>query len=254
MTDTTHTRKRLWIRIGDFFFKYRNVFFPISLIALFVAFPPPNQYLGNETLEEFKDAVAIIVTLSGLFFRAAVIGFAYIKRGGINKKVYAENLVTEGFFGVCRNPLYVGNMLIYIGIFLFHGHPAVFLIGTVGYWLIYESIIAAEEFFLRGAFGPGYQAYCRDVPRWIPNFQRLERATKGIAFSFKRVLIKDYTTIANAVIALLLLELLEHLVAKPWSAFLHELPLLLTPVVVMATATGVIAFSKRKKWLRDSPR
>jgi len=30
-------------------------------------------------------------------FRIAVIGFAYIRRGGVNKQVYAENLVTQGF-------------------------------------------------------------------------------------------------------------------------------------------------------------
>jgi protein-S-isoprenylcysteine O-methyltransferase Ste14 len=252
MTELALPRKSLWIRIGDFLFKSRNGVFPVLLIGLFVAFPAPAQYGGNPAWEEWKDAVAVAITLSGVGFRAAVIGFAYIKRGGLNKKVYAENLVTEGFFGICRNPLYVGNMLIYTGVFLMHGHPAVVVLGILSYWLIYESIIAAEEFFLRGKFGPGYEDYCRDVPRWLPRFSRLKESVEGMTFNFKRVLVKDYTTIANAGMALLLLQLLEEFHAGPKQVFLRDLPLLLTPVVLLAIATGLISLAKRRKWLRAS--
>lgn len=252
MTDVTLPRKSAWVRIGDFFFKYRNAIFPVVLIGLFIAFRPPMQYFGSESLEEWKDVAAVAITLSGLLFRAAVIGFAYIKRGGLNKKVYADNLVTEGFFGTCRNPLYVGNMLIYSGVFLMHGHPAVVVTGIVSYWLIYESIIAAEEFFLRQKFGPGYDAYCRDVPRWIPRLSRLKAATQGMAFNFKRVLVKDYTTVANAVMALLLLELLERFYSESGDQFLHGLPYVLVPVAVLLVATGAISLAKRWKWLRAS--
>ena len=69
--------------------------------------------------------MAVLIAMSGLAVRGVVIGLAYIKRGGLNKKVYAANLVTEGMFSVCRNPLYVGNMLIYTGEFLMFGNPLV---------------------------------------------------------------------------------------------------------------------------------
>jgi protein-S-isoprenylcysteine O-methyltransferase Ste14 len=250
MMERTVPQKNGWVRLGDFFFKYRNAVFPAVLVVLFVGFPPPDRYFGRESLEEWKDALAVALVVAGLAFRAAVIGFAYIKRGGVNKRVYADNLVTEGFFGICRNPLYVGNMLIYAGIFLMHGDPYVFVLGTTSYYLIYESIIAAEEFFLRAKFGPGYAAYCRDVPRWIPRFSRLREATEGMTFNVKRVLMKDYTTVANAVMALLLLEVLEQYHAATTAQFLSELPYLLVPLAVLLTATGTIALAKRRKWLR----
>ena len=242
--------KSLWVRIGDFFFKYRNLVFPVILFALFIGFPPAGQYFGSEALEEWKDVVAIAVTLSGLAFRAAVIGFAYIKRGGLNKKVYAVDLVTEGFFGVCRNPLYVGNMLIYLGVFLMHGNPYAVVIGVASYWLIYESVIAAEEYFLRQKFGPGYADYCRDVPRWIPNFGRLKEATEGMTFNVKRVLLKDYPTVANGLLALLLLELLETFYYAPAATFTRDLSYTLVPVALILAVTGAIALAKRRKWLR----
>lgn len=242
--------KNPWVRIGDFFFKYRNAIFPVILIVLFIAFRPANAYFGSEGLEHWKDAVAVVVTFSGLLFRAAVIGFAYIKRGGVNKRVYADDLVTEGFFGVCRNPLYVGNMLIYAGVFLMHGNPWVVVIGTASYWLIYETIIAAEEFFLRNKFGPGYADYCRDVPRWLPRFGRLKEATEGMSFNFKRVLVKDYTTVANGLLALVLLELYESYLHEPGEMFRQELPCGLAFVALVVAATGAIALAKRRKWLR----
>jgi len=250
MSATAAKRKGPWVRVGDFFFKYRNAVFPVILLTLFIAFRPPSGYLSDTRLEEWKDVLAVLLALGGVVFRAAVIGFAYIKRGGVDKRVYADELVTDGFFATCRNPLYVGNMLIYSGVFLMHGHPAVILLGVTSYWLIYESIIGAEEYFLRGKFGEAYAAYCRDVPRWLPHLGRLKEATRGMRFNFKRVLMKDYTTMANAAMALLLLEMLEDFYALPQQVFLQELAPILTLIALVLGATGAIALAKRRKWLR----
>jgi protein-S-isoprenylcysteine O-methyltransferase Ste14 len=242
--------KTPWIRVGDFFFKYRNMAFPLILLGLFVAFKPAHTYFGERRLEEWKDALAITILASGLLFRMSVIGFAYIKRGGLNKRVYAENLVTEGFFSLCRNPLYVGNMLIYTGIFLMHGNPYVFVLGTLSYFLIYSSIISAEEFFLLQKFGKAYKAYCKDVPRWIPMVAKLKEATQGMQFNFKRVLVKDYPTVAQGVLAVLLLELFEKYTFEPRMEFNQELPPYVIALVCVLAATGAIALSKRLGLLR----
>ena len=202
-------QKNWLVKTGDFFFKYRNFIFPILLVALFLTNNPPSEYLGSERLEDIVDWIAVLMVTAGLVVRCAVIGFKYIKRGGLNKKVYAENLVTDGFFGACRNPLYVGNFLIYTGVLLKHGAGPVLVIGVAFFAFVYTAIVAAEEYFLRNAFGVAYEAYCKDVPRWIPKFSRLKEATKGMKFNLKRALLKDYGTIANAIVILTLLELLE---------------------------------------------
>ena len=132
--------KNLMLSIGNFFFKYRNQAFPLIIVALFVAAPPAATVLGSATLERWKDAAALLIVSAGLILRATVIGYAYIKRGGLNKRVYAKDLVTEGMFGVCRNPLYVGNMLIYSGLFLFHGNPVVVAVGCLLFGFIYQCL------------------------------------------------------------------------------------------------------------------
>lgn len=198
--------KNLMLSIGNFFFKYRNQAFPLIIVALFVAAPPAATVLGSATLEHWKDAAALLIVSAGLILRATVIGYAYIKRGGLNKRVYAKDLVTEGMFGVCRNPLYVGNMLIYSGLFLFHGNPVVVAVGCVLFGFIYQCIIYAEEEFLADKFGEAYSAYCRDVPRWGLKLSAFSASTEGMAFNIRRVIAKDYSTMSSTLIALLATE------------------------------------------------
>ncbi len=205
----TESSKTLFVKIGDFFFKYRNIVFPLFLFPFFIFFKPAQVVNPQGNLLGFMEIFALVMVFSGLAFRWATIGWAYIKRGGLNKEVYANTLVTEGYFGLCRNPLYVGNMLIYSGLFLFHGNPFVVVLGIGLYGFIYQSIIAAEEHFLKQKFGAEYDAYCQNVPRWIPRFDRYRQCIQGMTFQLDRCLTKDYTTIYNTLFALIAVEVVK---------------------------------------------
>ena len=186
MTTNYLTNSKL-IAYGDILFKWRNVIFPIFMVALLLDFRPnPNHQLPW---------IGLAITVTGQLLRMAVIGFAYIKRGGLNKKVYADTLVTTGFFSMCRNPLYVGNVLILGGLLVMHGHPAVLLIGSVFFLSAYWAIIATEENFLRNKFGAEYSDYCSKVPRWWIRFERLPNVLRGMQFNWRKVIYKDYSTI-----------------------------------------------------------
>lgn len=239
------------IRIGSFFFRYRNRVFPLIIIAIYLLAPPPSSLFGSDRLEETKDMVAMLVALSGLALRGLVIGYVYIKRGGMNKKVYAENLVTHGIFGLCRNPLYVGNILIYVGVFLMHGDPAVIVLGMVVFLFIYQCIVLAEEAYLLDKFGDGYRAYCRDVPRWLPKISNFSRATEGMHFNFRRVILKDYTTMATTVIMLAITESYEKLFYQPYHA--EQFVFLASVIVCTGAMAGVVRLLKKRNWLTESP-
>lgn len=238
--------KNWLVKTGDFLFKTRNFLFPALIVTLFFLRLPAYEYFDSFLLEEIKDWVAVAIVLLGLSLRAAVIGFRYIKRGGLNKKVYAEHLVTDGFFAVCRNPLYVGNLIIYAGVLLMYGSPLVMLLGAALFLFIYTAIVAAEEYFLTEKFGDAYRAYCRDVPRWWMRWSRLKAATSGMKFNAARVLAKDYTTIANAIIALLLIELVEEEIY-----YVHPYVFwLVGGVIAMLVATAIIRFFKKRGVLK----
>ncbi len=231
------------IKIGDFFFKYRNKVFPLIIAILFIISPPPSDLFHSENLETIKDWLAIAISLSGLFVRGLVIGFAYIKRGGKNKEVYADNLVTEGMFTICRNPLYFGNMLIYSGIFLLHGAPLVVFGGIALFYFIYICIIATEEKYLRNKFGKEYDAYATKTNRWIIDFSKFRKATAGMYFNFKKVIIKDYPTIFTTLLIILVVEMYKQYVNEAGSVS----PIFIVLSLVCLALMGVIRYLKKKK-------
>lgn len=185
----------LAVRAGKVFFRYRDALFPLVLIPLFVLFP--LGYPGGSGRVDFwMDVVGVVVALKGQVLRAAVIGYVYILRGGRDRQVYAEDLVTTGFFAHARNPLYLGNILILAGLFLIHGNPWVIGMGSAVFLSVYVCIVAAEEAYLAERFGEQYEEYARRVPRWIPRIQGLGATVAGMHFNWKRVVAKEYSSTA----------------------------------------------------------
>jgi protein-S-isoprenylcysteine O-methyltransferase Ste14 len=197
--------RRLLAPLGRFFFKFRDLLFPLVFFALALA-SYPRLFLGSERWDRVLDAVGIAVALIGQLLRAAVIGLAYIRRGGKDKQVFADSLVQEGVFAHSRNPLYLGNFLALVGFCLIHNSTLCYAVGIPFFALAYLAIVAAEEEYLRQKFGAEYEAYCRRVPRFFPAFRGL-RATLGeMEFDWQRLIRKEYgSTFAGASCILALL-------------------------------------------------
>lgn len=126
--------------------------------------------------------------------RGATIGLAYIIRGGKNKKIAADDLVTEGIFRHCRNPLYVGNILMLLGVGILSNSLIYVSIVMPVFIFIYHTIVVAEENFLKNKFGDQFSAYCRKVNRWIPSFFGLGTTFRSMKFNWKRWILKEYNT------------------------------------------------------------
>jgi hypothetical protein len=84
--------------------------------------------------------------------------------------------------------------MILFGLFLIHNSPWVYAIGVAFFLLGYCAIVAAEEAYLRAKFGEAYQAYAANVPRWLPRLGGLNRSLAPLRFSWRRVILKEYTS------------------------------------------------------------
>lgn len=207
----------LVIAYGNFLFRYRNGLFPVTIGTVFFWFPP--VFAGGSLARDlWLDLLGALVVVMGLGIRAMVVSLAYIRRGGLNKRVYAEGLVTEGLFSCSRNPIYVGNLLMMLGYLLVHNSPWAYLLGGGFILLSYRAIVAAEEHYLSRTFGAAYQAYCRDVPRWRIRLARLREVLAKSTFNWRRVVIKDYATIMFAIIIVSGLVADEFVFAEGWAA------------------------------------
>lgn len=150
-------------RLGDLFFRYRS-FTPVPLALLLVV----------------QARVSYPAALGGV---ALMIGGEWIRLTSVRaagkatrtRQVGAKRLVTWGLYAYTRNPLYIGNFLLWIGAVLFAGGPYLpWLLGAVFimFLLQYTLIISLEEATLTALFGAAYTSYRQAVPRVMPRLSR----------------------------------------------------------------------------------
>ena len=213
---TREAGQSLPVACGNFLFRYRNAIFPVVLLALAASFPPVYPR-GSARLDSWMDLLGFAVAVAGQGLRAGVIGYTYVSRGGKHGRVHAKRLVTEGFFRHSRNPLYLGNLLILLGLFIILNNPWVYLLGGAFFLFAYRAIVAAEEVYLRGKFGIQYDQYCRDVRRWLPDFRGLRRSIEGFRFDWRRLVIKEYGSTYAWIATVLALLAYESIVNADWT-------------------------------------
>ena len=191
------------VRFGNFLFRYRNLVFPLLFVLMILGTEP---FLGNRQTEKWIYLAGFVITLSGQVIRALTIGLAYIVRGGRDKKVYADTLVTNGIFSHCRNPLYLGNILIVSGLCVVADSAVCYFLGIPFFVLAYMAIIKAEESYLSDKFGEEYREYCRKVNSLVPNLSGIGTTLQSMTFNWRRLLVKEYgTTYAWIIIMILLI-------------------------------------------------
>lgn len=76
-------------------------------------------------------------------------------------------LVTRGPFRLTRNPIYVGDLLVYVGIALWVGTWWPLLLLPLVFVAMQWLVIGPEERYLTARFGPEYTAYRQRVRRWL---------------------------------------------------------------------------------------
>jgi protein-S-isoprenylcysteine O-methyltransferase Ste14 len=196
------TVERTFISLGKFFFKYRNGLFPAVYLCL-VLITRPGLFLGDAQLDKYACALGALLALSGQAFRMLVIGLAYIIRGGKSGKVYAESLVQTGIYAHTRNPMYVGNYLILVGLVLLYGSLWGYVIVLPFFTLVYYAIVKNEESYLKEKFGREYAEYGNKVNRFIPNLSGIKHTLRMHDYDWGKAISKDYGTIAFVLIGIL---------------------------------------------------
>lgn len=82
----------------------------------------------------------------------------------------SKKLVTTGPYALCRNPQYVGTLLIATSQILFLKSWPFALASVLPIVLYNVGVVPAEERLLSHRFGTEYLDYCRTVPRWSPRW------------------------------------------------------------------------------------
>jgi protein-S-isoprenylcysteine O-methyltransferase Ste14 len=191
------------VKLGNWFFQTRNYLFPVFYAALFIPSEPILESQYPLISGSFFIALGILV-------RCITIGLVYIVRGGNNRKIHAENLVTTGIYSICRNPMYLGNILLIFGFGLFANSLIFTLIFFPLFVFIYIAIMKAEEDFLTNKFGMEFIDFKNRVPALFPKISGITFAFKGFSINWKKIIIKEYNSLYLYIAGLLILLFVQN--------------------------------------------
>jgi len=246
------------IAVGNFFFRWRDTAFSLIFLAAFaIIIFVPSSGIGDMRYDLAASFIGFLFALSGQIVRAVTIGLAYIKRGGLNKKIYAETLVRRGMFAHCRNPLYLGNILIVTGaIFAVH-ITWYYAIVLPLFYFIYICITLAEENFLRGKFGPEYDEYIKGVNRFIPgNLKDWNKSTEGMSFTWKRLINKEHSStfvIFTSIALVTVLKLHYRHGVEFSSSYFYGFWAVMGTLAVFQIVSEILKRTGRLRWETDRP-
>ena len=170
-------------KIGNLFFKIRS-FTPIPFIIALFYFAEPARHTV---------VVGTLFIAVGEFLRIWAVGYAGASTRARTLGA-ARDLVTTGPYSYVRNPLYLGNFLLSLGICLLANVYWLVAVLVVGYFCQYLPIIALEETYLLESCGSVYQTYREQVPRFVPQFRPYSNPSDH-DFSFARAIKSEKRTL-----------------------------------------------------------
>jgi protein-S-isoprenylcysteine O-methyltransferase Ste14 len=153
--------------LGRFLFKYRSLVpVPIALVLVFL-------HYGETRAAWVPWAGVALVTLGEGVRIWAVRHIGTISRTRANR--YGP-LISDGPYALVRNPLYLGNLSLWLGFVVWSGLLWMVPVAIVIFVLEYAAITGFEADLLREKYPDAYAQYAAAVPAWIPRLANLPEA------------------------------------------------------------------------------
>jgi protein-S-isoprenylcysteine O-methyltransferase Ste14 len=184
------------LKISKLLFKNRS-YTPLPFLLVMVIF-------ANPILLTLGIGLAIALLGESLRFW----GVCYIgSESRTTGTVGGSRLMVSGPFSRVRNPLYVGNILIYTGIGVMSNalFPYLLVIAIAFFIFQYYMIVLDEEAYLRTEFKQDFDDYYNNVNRFFPGLKSYKRDQIKVTFDFKRGISSERRTLQGFTIAILTL-------------------------------------------------
>jgi len=245
-------------RDGIRIFRWRS-YLPLLFIGpLLLAFEEAAQMEARmgDAAEDVWVLLCFVLSLGGLALRAYTVGHVPAGTSGRNAKAQrAARLNTTGIYSVVRNPLYLGNFIILLGVVMSLKVWWLVLIVTMAFFIYMERIILTEEKFLGETFGDAYLKWCEKTPVIVPRFSQWQKP--DMPFSLKTVLKREYQGLLGIGTAFFVTEMIVDLwfEREPFAEWIVEdmaWPLIYALIVVVCLTlrhlkkhTGMLAVDGR---------
>jgi protein-S-isoprenylcysteine O-methyltransferase Ste14 len=168
-------------------FRYRS-YTPLPFLLVMLVFAHPTLY----TL-----IVGLLFVLLGESIRlwgVSIVGSETRTTGTVG----GTYLITTGPFGYVRNPLYLGNMSLYLGIGVMSNalFPWLVVAAVVLFFIQYYLIVTLEEEYLEKRFRSEFEDYSRQVRRFLPGLRKYSATvSQQLNSDFRRALRSEKRTL-----------------------------------------------------------
>jgi protein-S-isoprenylcysteine O-methyltransferase Ste14 len=193
----------LFLRFGAWLFQQRSwIPVPLALALLFIRTGEASSSLVSPL------GATMVAGGEGLRLWA-------VRHIGVISRTRSDRLgplVSAGPFGLIRNPLYIGNIALWVGFALSARlvWMAPIFVAVLG--IEYHAIVRWEEWLLESRRGEEYRAYASRVPRWIPGFPSTTTpAADRDLYSWRETLFSERGTLVAIAVGYLLLWMKHHL-------------------------------------------
>jgi len=149
--------------ISAVFFKFRS-YTPIPFLILCIAYINANIW---------SIIAGFMIALCGELIRLWGVSWTGSETRTTGD-VGGTFLIVSGPFARVRNPLYVGNILMYVGLGLmsFALFPYLQIVGLIFFYVQYNFIVSEEEKYLHNTFRQEFENYVKNVPRFFPRLTK----------------------------------------------------------------------------------
>lgn len=181
------------IKSGHTMFRLRSYLPLLILGPLLIAMRESVQIEDavGDPIEDIWVFFCFFISMFGLFIRAYTVGHVPKGTSGRNTQSQrADDLNVTGLYSIVRNPLYLGNFIIILGVLLSIKVWWLVLLGALAFFIYMERIILAEEKFLAETYGTQYTDWRDNTPVILPNFKLWQKPE--LPFSLKTVLRREY--------------------------------------------------------------
>ena len=151
------TEQSLSAQIGAVLFRHRG-WLPLLFLGIPLVMP------GSTSPFRWEVGLALIAIGEAIRLAGVAAAGTVTRRRSRN----VQRLVTYGIFAWVRNPLYIGNFLVWMGFVTISGVLWFLPIAILLFAVEYELIVRYEEGVLESIFGRDYLEYKNCTPRWIP--------------------------------------------------------------------------------------
>lgn len=190
--------------LGQIFFKYRSYTPLLPLIPMILYARPTIATL----------LIGAVFVIIGELFRFWGVAYAGSETRTTDR-VGGTYLVTQGPFAYVRNPLYVGNILMYFGIAVMSNSlfPYLQIFALVYFTFQYYYIILEEEGYLKEKFKEKYDDYFAKVSRFFPKFSPYDNSKQsGLKLNLKSAYESEKRTFQAVFVSSLIIVVIYFLI------------------------------------------